>query len=82
MTPQELAELPEGTRIKLNMIDEMDEGDVLDAALGEIDHYEYGAIHVAGVYVQILWDQGFPSQTCLDTKSDAWIRFISEISVA
>lgn len=64
MTPQELAALPKGTRIRFDL--SPDEG------------YDYGTIVQAGSTVQIIWDEDGVT-SIIDTKRGSWEKFIVDI---
>lgn len=73
MTPQELAALPQGTRVRFLI----EENQIQDET---ISTYEYGAIGLAGPITHVTWDDG--PTTLIDTKSKAWDGFIREMELA
>jgi hypothetical protein len=79
MTPKELAALPVGTRVKLNLVpfwrDRVDD-QVYDWG------YDYGVINKSGVEPHIRWEEGSPSESIIYTQSDAFFALISDISIA
>jgi hypothetical protein len=79
MTPEELAALPLGTRVKFLE----DENQIHDEV---IRTYSYGTIKRAGAVAEIYWDdfdkvEGVPSATIVDTKSSVWRDFIENTSL-
>lgn len=71
MTPQELAALPIGTRVRYLV-----ETEPLE--------YDYGTVKVNGMMPQIEWDAKdvYEAKTNLiDLTRPAWIRFIEDISL-
>ena len=79
MTPQELAALPKGTRVRFDLSPSLDE-QVVEEAWG----YDYGVITQAGAVCEITWEDrnSFgPSTNIIDTKKIAWERFIADISL-
>ena len=66
MTPQELAALPKGTRVRFDL--SPDEG------------YDYGTIVQTGSTVQIIWDEDGVT-SIIDTKRGSWEKFIVDISL-
>lgn len=74
MTPQELAALPKGTRVRF-LIDTY-----------PCVSFEFGIVVQSGVVCNILWDPapygGDDGLTnIIDTKSKYWERFIADISL-
>jgi hypothetical protein len=72
MTPQELAALPKGARVKFDRCP--DPG------------FDYGTVVVAGVVCQVQWnpppyDKEGGIITIIDTKSEGWTRFVADISL-
>lgn len=70
MTPQELAELPVGTRVRFLVDDDPEQ-------------YDYGTILVSGMLPHIKWD---PSEvwesgvtSLIDLNRPAWERFVENI---
>jgi hypothetical protein len=76
MTPQELAELPVGTRVRF-FIDWNEENSEIPARTYAI--YDYGTVGLAGVITHVTWDDGPTS--LIDTKSQVWESFIADIEV-
>jgi hypothetical protein len=78
MTPQELAELPKGTRVRF-FIDETQVHDEITKV------YDYGKIAMSGAVTHVAWEDfggGSNSVTTLiDTKSKVWEAFIGEMEV-
>jgi DNA primase len=64
LTPQELAALPKGTRVKFDL--NPDEG------------FDYGTVVQAGSVVQITWDEDSVT-SIIDTKRGTWENFIVDI---
>lgn len=73
MTPQELASLPKGTRVRFFI----EENQVQDET---IRVYDFGTIGLPGVVPHITWDDG--PTVLIDTKSKVWEGFIGEMEVA
>lgn len=73
MTPQELASLPEGARVRFFI----EENQVQDET---IRVYDFGTIGLSGAVTHVSWDDG--PTTLIDTKSKAWEGFIGEMEVA
>lgn len=74
MTPQELAALPQGTRVRYFV--EYD----LDGGGNSIMVYDYGVVGLAGLTTHVSWENG--PTTLIDTKSKAWEGFIREMEIA
>ncbi len=71
MTPQELAALPQGTRVRYL---------TQDAALQAFREYDYGTVELAGSVAHVTWTDG--PTTLIDTKSKVWEGFIHEMETA
>jgi len=68
MTPQELAELPVGTRVRFFI----DWNENLETRL-----YDYGVIGLSGTVTHVDWADGPTS--VIDTKGPAWAPFIQDM---
>ena len=77
MTPQELAALPQGTRVRFFIENKMFMFKVFGTL---VDVHDYGVIGLAGPITRVTWDNG--STTLIDTKSKAWEGFIREMELA
>ena len=80
MTPQELAALPVGTRIKYSL------APVVEPLPDETEWgYDYGTIERSGTQVLVAWDAidefADVSQSFIDTSSLFWAKFIEDISL-
>lgn len=73
MTLEQLAALPEGTKVRLWMDQYTEIGDE------SIDVYDYGVILGAGAVVRIEWHSDFESTSLIDTKSKTWEQFVRDI---
>ncbi len=74
MTPQELAALPQGTRVRFPV----EENEPVEGELIRI--YDCGTVGLAGPTTHVTWDDG--PTTLIDTKSKAWEGFIGEMEIA
>jgi hypothetical protein len=72
MTPQELAELPVGTRVRFLIEDSSTQDETILV-------YDFGTIGIPGVVTHVSWDDGPTS--LIDTKSKVWEGFIAEMEV-
>jgi hypothetical protein len=78
MTPQELAALPVGTRVRLLIEDMVSLGDGEVERLGK--SYEFGTVVLQSSIVHVTWDSGPAS--LIDTKSKVWEPFIADMEGA
>jgi hypothetical protein len=67
MTPQELAALPEGARVKFDLSPDTD--------------YDRGTIDRSGSICWITWDNDEGPTSIIDTKQVGWTKFIEGISL-
>ena len=63
MTLEQLAALPEGTKIRL-WLDQ---------------YTEYGVVLGAGAIVRIEWGGDYEATSLIDTKSMTWAKFVEDI---
>ena len=73
MTLEQLAALPEGTKVRLWLDQYTEIGDE------SIDVYDYGVVLGAGAAVRIEWNGDFNTTSLIDTKSPVWAAFVSDI---
>ena len=73
MTLEQLAALPEGTKVRLWLDQYTEIGDE------SIDVYDYGVVLGAGAVVRIEWYSDFGSTSLIDTKSKTWEQFVRDI---
>jgi hypothetical protein len=73
MTLEQLAALPEGTKVRLWMDQYTEIGDE------SIDVYDYGVVLGAGAVVRIEWRGDFALTSLIDTKSKTWEQFVRDI---
>lgn len=72
MTLEQLAALPEGTKVRLWM----DRYTLQDE---EVDVYDYGVVLGSGPVVRIEWHGDFELTSLVDTKSKTWEPFARDI---
>jgi hypothetical protein len=73
MTLEQLAALPEGTKVRLWMDAYTEIGDE------SIDVYDYGVVLGAGAIVRIEWGGDYDATSLIDTKSKTWEPFVKDI---
>ena len=76
MTLEQLAALPEGTKVRLWMDQYTQRTEFGDES---IDVYDYGVVLGAGAVVRIEWHGDFESTSLIDAKSKTWEQFVRDI---